>query len=81
MCVQIQSLLEELLKTRRNYDRNLMKYARLVQDTESNIKARDSSVHDMALRMNESKDSDDAASFLNRSLTKVKLMIISLYKL
>lgn len=51
-----------------------MKYARLIQDTESNIKARDSSVHDMASRMNDQKDVDDG-NFLNRSLTKVRLFI------
>jgi hypothetical protein len=63
-------LLEELLKTRRNYDKNLVKYARLIQDTEANLKTRDTSVHDLAARMSDMEDTDDVG-FLNRSLSKV----------
>ena len=57
------------MKSRSTYERNYKKYTNLLQLTEDNIKARDSSVHDHAHKgMRESEVSD---GFLNRSLTKV----------
>ena len=56
------------MKSRRKYEKNLAKYVNLVQDTENNIRARDSSVHEYATKGVRDTEYD---GFLNRSLTKV----------
>lgn len=68
---RMQTLFDELLKTKRTYERNLSKYSRLVLETEANIRSKDALLQEAATRGNQ-KEVDDEG-FLNRSLIKVRL--------
>jgi len=64
---KLQSLLDDISKSTRSIKKKNAKYARLVQDAEAAIIARDGAIRDYAEKIND----QTGEGFINRSLTKV----------
>jgi hypothetical protein len=72
---RMQTFFDDLLKTKRAFERDLSKYMRLILETEANIRSKDALIQETAARGNQ-KEVDDEG-FLNSSLKKVCLLLLN----
>ena len=69
----MHTVVEEFRRLRLNHSRNCDKYSKLLQETEAILRSRDAAANDVEVKP-ESGEKD--GSFMNRSLTKVKVLNI-----
>ena len=75
--LKAQSVLEDFRKEKQQHLKSLDKYLRLVQEAETSIRNRDSKI-DVETRALDKDSAQKESGFMNRSLTKVKVLYLIL---